>query len=352
MTLSPDEETQIGALTTKSYYYLVYTSRGIGQEHELYSSPPTPNANESREARGNLSQLPLDVINNILLFLDMRSLSLFRATCFAHWHVVDCLPEYRRLADHALLNIQAKRAARGVYDDIATRQLYRAFTSAGCVRCGNFAPFLFLLTVERCCKECMWLGESFETASAPNLAHKLGLDLNLMHRRLRLAESCLMTGGHHVSVAAAKQLRREESAAAGREEHVGTSQHQNCRTCTLSWSASRWTVGLRTVVDGRDDMIVPFPSMDLRSPNHDVETGLWCRGCSQIACATAGSQARDIHMAPNLKDERDVAARRYIMASLRSYRRREILEHFKECQGAKAEWDWFVQARALGACTP
>ncbi|PWW75029.1 hypothetical protein C7212DRAFT_33098, partial [Tuber magnatum] len=103
---------------------------------------------------GDLSAcLPLEIINEILLFLDICSLLTFRRVNTTALATINTLPEYRAVITHAPDVIRAYLATN-LSSHVNIGELFRTLTGKLCSYCNSFGAFIFLLECRRVCWHC------------------------------------------------------------------------------------------------------------------------------------------------------------------------------------------------------
>ncbi|KAF2667362.1 hypothetical protein BT63DRAFT_472142 [Microthyrium microscopicum] len=119
---------------------------------------------------GYLNMLPAELVDMILERVDIESLMKFTASCRAGREAVHSLTTFREVYEYAFPTLVALRQTRlWLYHSISTVNL--ALRSSSCVSCGNYGPYLFLPTIERCCGYCLrenttlWLLSDCEAAA-------------------------------------------------------------------------------------------------------------------------------------------------------------------------------------------
>jgi hypothetical protein len=115
---------------------------------------PAPNA-----SLGKLDGLPIELLHNIFAMLDLQSLSRITQTCLRGIVTVQALPGYRDLIRHAPQAVAALGKTR-LLGCHSTSELHAALRSTNCSSYGEYGPFLFMPTCERCCYECLWRNQS------------------------------------------------------------------------------------------------------------------------------------------------------------------------------------------------
>ena len=136
----------------------------------------------------HLDSLPMELWTTVLLGLDLQSLTVFRSVNQRARSLVDNLPFYKDIIQHAPNIIRAAlslKLARWLH----CRPLYRALCSQACVLCGDFGAFIYLLTCSRACTSCLQGKRQFRMRSLSNAEAIYGLS----EEALSLLPTCLST---------------------------------------------------------------------------------------------------------------------------------------------------------------
>ncbi|KAL4905246.1 hypothetical protein BDW74DRAFT_178251 [Aspergillus multicolor] len=99
---------------------------------------------------GALDTLPLELLNMLLTLLDIRSLTDFRRVNQRAMQVVNSIPQYRTITEHAPTSLRAMLSI-GTGRWISSQDLYNKLYTAECDICGDFGGYLYLLTCRRVC---------------------------------------------------------------------------------------------------------------------------------------------------------------------------------------------------------
>ncbi|KAI1301108.1 hypothetical protein F5Y03DRAFT_363084 [Xylaria venustula] len=114
----------------------------------------TPFRMTSNTGLGSLDRLPLELLHDVLLRLDIRSLLNFRQTNLRTRLTVDALKQYQMVVSHGLdlfCALLRTRLAIGT----SLFDFYYALCTKACTVCGGFGGFISLLTWSRCCFTCL-----------------------------------------------------------------------------------------------------------------------------------------------------------------------------------------------------
>lgn len=109
---------------------------------------------QSTNGLGCLNKLPVEVLDMIIDQLDIFSLIQISYTCRQGQVLAASFPSYAKLVKHCpeTLAVLSQMKLLGLY---TCETLEKALHSEECFCCGNFGAFLFLLTCERCCFQCI-----------------------------------------------------------------------------------------------------------------------------------------------------------------------------------------------------
>ncbi|KAI2603993.1 uncharacterized protein GGS25DRAFT_506479 [Hypoxylon fragiforme] len=103
---------------------------------------------------GVLDILPLELLQDVVSHLDLRSLTSFRSVNRRATEIALSLREYRAITTHyqsslcVMLAVDTSRR-------ITCRTLYAALRTSTCKRCGDEGGYLFTSTCERLCTHCL-----------------------------------------------------------------------------------------------------------------------------------------------------------------------------------------------------
>ncbi|KAI1194403.1 hypothetical protein F5X97DRAFT_277922 [Nemania serpens] len=108
----------------------------------------------SNTGLGSLNQLPLELLHDVLLHLDMQSLFNFRQTNLRSRLVVTSLRQYQIVVSHGL-NLLCALLRTRLAIGVSLFDFYDALCTKDCTLCGEFGGFISLLTWNRCCFTCL-----------------------------------------------------------------------------------------------------------------------------------------------------------------------------------------------------
>jgi hypothetical protein len=161
--------------TSESKYYYIdlrdHTLDGIeslcpldnGQQHD------TP-----RSTLGALDKLPLELLNIVLVQLGIGSLTDFRRVNRQARRVIDSIPQYREIIQHAPATIRGILSIE-TGDWISCQNLYAKLCTAECDGCGDFGGYLYLITCRRVCFLCFTEKTAYLPLLRTDAMRKFGL---------------------------------------------------------------------------------------------------------------------------------------------------------------------------------
>jgi hypothetical protein len=127
---------------------------------------------EPTASLGELDRLPLELINEICLQLDIESIFYFRQTNARARQVINTLREYQIVSTHALnafcALLQTRSASR-----VTLLNFYRLLCTQNCSFCHTgYGDLVYLPTWTRCCSQCIRNGgHSVSLASVKRVLH-------------------------------------------------------------------------------------------------------------------------------------------------------------------------------------
>ena len=124
------------------------------REHaDIQKSIATPFRPASGVGLGALDQLPLELLHDVVLRLDMHSLFLFRQANLRSRQTVDSLQQYQMVVSHGL-NLFCALLRLSLATGVSLLDFYKALCTKACRLCGAFGGYMSLLLWERCCFNC------------------------------------------------------------------------------------------------------------------------------------------------------------------------------------------------------
>lgn len=311
-----------------------------------------------------IERFPLEVLHNIVGKADVKAVVQFAGSSISARQAVETLPAYQILLQHAshLLAVLGHTNTTHLH---TIEQLHRALETPSCVSCGEFAPYLCLLTCERCCYSCLETNPSMwvlKKKAAELIFHLSPEDLDQVPSARFVPKQLRRTAPARtnqpkclVSVKAVKQLSLrvhgsiddflDALAPWNSDDHtymqlracgVSTSGLTKALQAPLTRHASSAAV-LRLVsrrsTDRLGTMACYVPVLD---PTFGVEQVLWCKGCWRVHrdydMHTEISKPDDVNywdiVLPSPDIEETLRARRN-----RAWPRSQFVEHARACRG-------------------
>ncbi|KAK4125197.1 hypothetical protein N657DRAFT_644034 [Parathielavia appendiculata] len=124
---------------------------------------------------GALSALPVELVQQVLLDMDLRSLANFRAINRRAAHIVDSLPEYKAILQHAPNTVRGAAAIRAD-GNFTCRTLHTALRTPKCESCERNGEYLYLVTCRRLCTVCLDYDEDNQPVPPADAMQWYGLD--------------------------------------------------------------------------------------------------------------------------------------------------------------------------------
>ena len=123
---------------------------------------------------GNLEQLPLELINMLLIQLDIQSLTNFRRANQRAMQVIDQIPQYKKIILYAPSTIQGIPSIN-TGASFSCQELYTKLCTAECDICGDVGGYLYLVTCRRVCFLCFTTKTEYLPLLRADAMRKFGL---------------------------------------------------------------------------------------------------------------------------------------------------------------------------------
>jgi hypothetical protein len=320
--------------------------------------PANPSAivrDSTKSTIGVLDILPLEILQCILNTLNFVSLSHLSRVSLLGNEVVRSLPAYKQLMEHAP-HALAALGRTSLLKLHSANTIYGIFLEETCVSCGNYGSFLFLITCERCCYECLWLNPSLwvtfisdatnffdltlsQTKSLPIMRSIPGT-YNIEHRRSRRRPLEL------TSVKAAKELTIKVHGSAKvitkklqakmMAPGIPVAEYRRLRylrRALVQQHAQELFKPRYKPTDPRDQFCgmasVHFPSLTQKDT---VEKGLWCCGCERTC---ERQLTLPFEVLSSLVPPTSCVTTVLGAAKRRAWSRSGFLEHIEDCYGVQ-----------------
>ena len=144
-------------------------------DENLPQFPPQQPRLPPRYPAGNLETLPLELLHEMLVHLDLRSLMNFRYVNRRAAELVESQPKYKTITKYA------QNALRGILciqtgTWITSKMLYKKLLTPECEECGDFAAYLYIITCRRVCFLCFSERACYLPLGADLVKRRYGLD--------------------------------------------------------------------------------------------------------------------------------------------------------------------------------
>ena len=174
-------------LPKTSYYHKLTYPVNTKWDCTLDQNLPHPTGSQNKTRRRNLLEkdlgaldlLPLELLQEILSYLDLRSLANFRHANRRATEVVESIPRYKATMTHAgyvipcILGIET-----GPWITLGT--LYDQICTAKCEKCGDFGGYLYILTCTRVCFYCFTEDKKYLPLLFNDAIRSFGIDRRII----------------------------------------------------------------------------------------------------------------------------------------------------------------------------
>jgi hypothetical protein len=276
----------------------------------VYSGVASSLAADYRKPRsplGTLDTLPLELITNICLQLDIQSVFRLRQVNARGQQIVNTLHEYRVIIKHALNAFLALLRTRKT-PGVTLQEFYSLLCTQECSLCGGYGDLVYLLTWIRCCSSCLHANNAATRTGSFRLVKQLKLSKDSLHHLPRLKN----IKGHYTM--AMLPLKRRTTYVP--LQQVEAAYHEE-------YGGKPIPVWFGTIAECRKafSSCCALATYDPRSSQ--VEYGLSCAGCQVFA--------------------QDVCSRLYRkwahLVRDMVYSHSGYLEHFAWCEQAQRLWE-------------
>ncbi|KAJ2967696.1 hypothetical protein NQ176_g9537 [Zarea fungicola] len=315
------------------------------------STLPLPRQWQTLHSLGQLDSLPTEVLQLMLDHLDFLSLARLARTARRGQELVASFPAYHLVRRHASETLAALSAMSILYLHSASL-LREALHSSECSCCGNFGAFLFLLSCERCCFQCISTKPALWVLPRPDASKCF----NLSAKQLKALPSARSLSGkycvlfdisrtrplHLVSVRAAKKLALQvHGSEAAVTSHVPSARLSNnlqgnlalLQHTQLDFSKHDPFLGSNPGNDWYNGMAtIRFPHLPVA--HEDSDWGSWCRGCKLVWRKADHNELDTAQMSQIVPQDRHPGAFCFRFA-LREWPRADFSGHARSCYGVQ-----------------
>ncbi|KAH6624147.1 hypothetical protein B0J18DRAFT_427420 [Chaetomium sp. MPI-SDFR-AT-0129] len=275
---------------------------------------PFPRTLDTNTGLGTLGLLPLELLHDVVLRLDIRSLFHFRQANLSSRQIVDSLHHYQMVVSHGLNLLCAllrKRLAIG----ISLVDFYHTLCTKACTLCGEFGGFVSLLTWTRCCFPCLRGASEIQVQTLAATRKQLHFS-RAQVRQLKVFETLpgiyTMEESEYKSRIAVVSAHQAQLVSAQQPHAAAAAQPQAQAQPASSTGRNRKFNFMGSCA---------LPHYDKRTGR--VENGMSCAGC-QLALEKYIIGARCENWAFEARDK--------------VYAQDSFLEHFRWCEQAQLLW--------------
>jgi len=273
---------------------------------------------------GSLGNLPVEVLDEIIDYLDLSTLAVFRSLCSTAKNAVDHYPPYRDVVKYAPKQLQIiQNTGLGQY--FVIREVHKALITEKCKTCGDFGGFVYLLDMTRCCFWCLETSNQYSTIDK-NTAQK---QYGVLDDKILSGLRCLQPRpGYYGPL---QVLCKDTIDLVRRIDVLTATKMRYGNLCaTLMHETVKFTGSIEQFHD-RHRCVVPMGFLDRKADN--LEEGVCCRGCeADFEELVAG--------APNLDDSNYIRAyERGWKAANRKFTVKGFHTHFMQCKAAQDMWE-------------
>ncbi|KLU91830.1 hypothetical protein MAPG_10779 [Magnaporthiopsis poae ATCC 64411] len=255
-----------------------------------------------------LGRLPLELLHDVLLRLDVRSLFNFRQANLSSRQTADSLHEYQMAVSHGLNLLRALLRTR-LAVGVSLLDFHHALCTKACTLCGEFGGFVSLLTWTRCCFRCLQRAPETQVQTVVSIRKQFHLtvaELGRLRSFVTLPGSYSVDGSVHKSRATVASVHQAELVFGQQPPHAAAAAVQ----------AQPANSGRNRKFNFMGSCALPY--YDRRTGR--VEHGMSCAGC-QLAL------------------EKDIIGGEWAFeARDKVHARDSFLEHFRWCEQAQVLW--------------
>ncbi|KAJ4251551.1 hypothetical protein NW762_011541 [Fusarium torreyae] len=279
---------------------------------------------------GVLDRFPEELILLILRELDLVSYLRFRRVNNRARNIATVSREYKAVVNYGLEGLKPLLKT-GVGHLFTVSHFYQTLVNPKCKFCGKFAPFLYLITCQRCCFSCLQISDDLRVLSIPVSTAFSKLVERSKDELEQAFEPKLRVVYGKYSLEAWPKVKRpryliqknrvhdiltslgigQEIASEALGGHIWPWEHQR-QNDAVHWYCYRYMAS------------TTFPWYDLSE--NQVEAGVSCKGC-QFRVEDYARANRRRREPPWGYNDRD-----------RVYTSEEFFYHFKRCDHAKEVW--------------
>ncbi|PKY07638.1 hypothetical protein P168DRAFT_99293 [Aspergillus campestris IBT 28561] len=325
----------------------------------LYKAPPIKRMSGKLLVPSLASQLPLELIHQIFLELDVPSLGQVRRVNLATRHLVESFPVYQLLRQHAPDALRVMHATKCA-SFFPIHWLFTEFCQPWCRSCGEFGPYLYLPTVTRLCFQCCLFSPDYRVAPVRQVMFHFGISRHQIkslpvihniseeefpgegtqrHKFVDVAQAQKLGLRKHGSLETMKQLAKERSTAA---DDAYRQRRGDLRQGRRTKPVRRRGIPPHPAHNGDADFwrhcgATAFPYWDCETQT--LEPGTYCRACTyhweEKVAEDKFSLKWPIFPAASWKKQPSVK-----VAYDRAFRATDLPGHFLHCRQVRKRYDF------------
>lgn len=234
--------------------------------NELSDDPSESPQGAALEKSLGYLQLPIEIFHMIYLHLDLQSLRCLKSANLRIRSLVSSLSEHQAVVNHAPGFVDLLQRTRLISYFSITR-LYDALTFGTCTICGQFAGFVFLPAMQRCCDRCIRYDTEFQPIDVKTAVKEYGVSL----AKLSLLPKLSSIPGKYADGGGTARSYNGKRTLVGRQEarRLGTIEE-------------RWDDATAKRTLQRNMCSAPMPVFNPKT--NFADRGRQCMGCSTAAC--------------------------------------------------------------------
>ncbi|KAI1175431.1 hypothetical protein F4777DRAFT_588500 [Nemania sp. FL0916] len=137
---------------------------------------------QPRHSVSQLDKLPLEIVTEILLELDVPTLTVFRRVNYRAMSLVDSLHQFKMILKHCPNVLRAIISINATFFNC--QALYQTLFTYKCATCDHFGGYLYLITCKRVCYPCFTSNLNFFPVSSRYAGKETGLKIKELKRHL------------------------------------------------------------------------------------------------------------------------------------------------------------------------
>lgn len=146
---------------------------------KLYKAPRNRGTKNQPPSTPFLGHFPPELLRQILFELDINSLGMLRRVNTITRNIVESLPAYVLLREHASDALRIMNATKCI-SYFPIRWLFDELRQPRCRTCSDFGPFLYIPTVSRSCLQCNITRPEYRVAPLTDVMFHFGVTRNTL----------------------------------------------------------------------------------------------------------------------------------------------------------------------------